>query len=139
MLKSISLVLALGALSALILTSPAQAENVSIEGRCEYAPRFARLLETGDHAFAICDGVTIETDGSTAVVDFEREYSGSWFKFRGRMENGRLIVSNLAVRGREPISVRGQCEFSRRDGEITVVTCLARRGATTYVANFERR
>jgi hypothetical protein len=56
--------------------------------------------------------------------------------FSGELVGRRLSVTNVHLRGSDPVQATGSCEIFYREGRISVVSCLARTRTRTYVANF---
>ena len=117
---------------------PAGAEDMALEGRCIYAPKYTELLKRGDHSFALCDSVSIKLRGETTIIDFAREGWGSSLQLRGTMDGSKMSVSEISIRGHEPAPARGECRIALRENDRHIVTCLAQKRGISFVANFEQ-
>lgn len=107
-------------------------------GRCAYADRYAELLGRG-YVFAPCDTVEIERNATgRSTIHFRGASLGPDYLFSGGMAGDAMDVSELSIRAQEAVPVTGQCKLFRRDGIVSVVTCVVRDKRTTFVANFER-
>ncbi|WP_162627595.1 hypothetical protein [Erythrobacter sp. KY5] len=106
------------------------------EGQCFYADRYAPLLAEGVF-FVDCDSVRIERAGDNVVfrfIDTGRRFA---VEFRTQPEGERWKILETRQQDRRWRPAIGMCELFRRDGEISVVTCVTMRGVVRYAANFE--
>ncbi|QLC24040.1 hypothetical protein HFP57_02660 [Parasphingopyxis algicola] len=108
-------------------------------GQCEYADRFAPLLEQGDHSFALCDSVAIDPGGDRDTFDFRRDSWGSMIRFEGALAGDRMAVSHIRLRANEPRPATGTCEIFHRGEALSTIACVATARGQTYVANFVPR
>jgi hypothetical protein len=108
--------------------------SVEMAGRCAYPPAAAKYRF--DTAFALCDALTIESRGASAVFDFRQKSWGSSVRFSGAMTGSRMTVRRVAFRSGDWAEATGTCEVFYRSGTRSVVTCFAKAGARSYAANF---
>jgi hypothetical protein len=131
--------LALGTASiAAAAAVPVSAEELPQigEGQCFYADRYAPLLAEGVF-FVDCDSVRIERAGDDIVfrfLDTRRKFA---VDFRTQPDGERWKILEARQQDRRWRAASGVCELFRRDGEISVVTCVTMRGVFRYAANFE--
>ncbi|MGP1283310.1 MAG: hypothetical protein ACTS1X_10075 [Parasphingopyxis sp.] len=126
-------------LSAALASAPASATDdaapVEYRGQCEYADRFAPLLERGDHAFALCDSVVIRRENGRETFEFRRDGRRSMVRYAGTRSGDAMAVSQVQVRTTDPRPATGTCRLSYRDGTVSAVTCVANARGLTHAAN----
>jgi hypothetical protein len=103
-------------------------------GRCEYPEAMARYRE--EASLVSCNALAIDRARST--FDFRQRSWGSTFRFVGEISGDRMTISRVYPRHRGSAEATGTCDILYRDGTMSGVTCLARAGSKTYVANFVR-
>lgn len=107
-----------------------------ISGRCEYLERVARHRR--ETVLALCDTVSISRRGEQATFNFSRRSWGSVIQFTGDMSDDRMTVRRVSFRDGGSIAATGTCEIFSTNGELSIVSCLARNGTRSWAANFTR-
>lgn len=124
--------------SSFALAHPARARTQTLHGECTYANRYQAVLQQPNHAVALCDAVTVDR-GDHGAIQFtmgDPGSGGSWYRFDGHFSDDRMTVTRVQIHGKDPVAASGHCQVFERDGEISLVTCIARGGPLTYVGNF---
>lgn len=120
----------------LLLATPAQIGPEIFEGQCDYrgAP-----VRRGDQQVQ-CDSAVI-ADGrgpSGVIVQFVKRGSGGPIGFAGQVGyNGDIVIERVYLRrGVSTPASGGHCRLFDRGDTVTGITCIARVGARTVIANF---
>jgi hypothetical protein len=116
------------------LAVSAAAGPIELNGRCEYPDAVARYSQ--EASLVMCNRLVIDRAEST--FDFGQRSWGSMLRFEGEISGDRMDVTRVYPRHRDSVEATGSCEILYRDGAISGVTCLARSGSKTFVANFVR-
>jgi hypothetical protein len=121
-------------LAAFALQPVAATDTVEMDGRCEY-PESVRQYRH-ETTLAICSRLTISREGGDTAFTFGPRSLGPTMKFTGRMSGNRMEVLQLALRNGDTTPAEGTCEIFYTNGEVSVVSCLAKAGTGSYAANF---
>lgn len=121
-----SLILAL----ALPTAVAGEANAITLKGRCNY-PEAMGAPKLGESRF-FCDSVT----QAERVVRFSRASSGKTVEFAGDAAGDRMTIRRISLRPGVATAATGYCRTFHRNADISAVSCVARVGWRTYVANF---
>ncbi|WP_439469267.1 hypothetical protein [Blastomonas fulva] len=126
------------ALFALAAAAPLCAQDsrkTSIDGRCQYPEKVVK--NRNETVLILCDMVEIDQGSARATLDFAQRSCGSMARFTGSMSSDTMAISQVTLRDGRRLSATGTCRMHRRkDGELAVISCLAKAGARTFAANF---
>jgi hypothetical protein len=117
-----------------VLAASSGADPIEFSGRCTYPDAMARFSQ--EASLVLCD--TLRIDRSAATFDFRQRSWGSMLRFSGEISGDRMKVTRVHPHRRESAEAEGTCDILYREGEVSGVSCLARAGSKTYVANFVR-
>lgn len=120
-------------ISALLLTLAVEGDPALLQGRCAYSSSLP-APELGELRI-FCDSVAIIDNG--AAFEFRDHRSGVRFQFAGSINDDSMTIRHLRLPKREDSAATGTCRIYRRNNDISAISCLARIGWRTYVANFE--
>jgi hypothetical protein len=118
----------------LVLAATSGAGPIELNGRCYYPDAAAQYSH--EAAFVSCNSLVIYREES--AFDFKQRSWGSMLRFVGEISGDRMKVTRVYPRHRDSAEAAGTCDILYRDGSISGVSCLARAGSKTYVANFVR-
>ena len=107
---------------------------IELSGRCQYPEAMARYSQ--EASLIACNRLVIDRAEST--FDFGQRSWGSTLRLAGEISGDRMTVTRVYPRHRDSADATGTCDILYRDGTISGVSCLARAGSKTYVANFVR-
>jgi hypothetical protein len=110
------------------------ADPIELSGQCQYPDAIARYSH--EASFVSCNTLVINRADST--FDFGQRSWGSMLRFEGEISGDRMEVTRVYPRHRDSVEATGSCDILYRDGAISGVSCLARAGSKSYVANFVR-
>jgi hypothetical protein len=111
-------------------------DPVELSGRCQYSDAIARFSQ--EASLILCDSLVIDRAEATAAFDFRQRSWGSMVRFAGQISGDRMTITRVYPRHRSSAEATGTCDILYRDGTTSAVSCLARAGSKTYVANFVR-
>jgi len=127
--------IALFALAAAAPLCAQDAGKTSIDGRCQYPEKVVK--NRNETVLILCDTVEIDRGSASATLDFAQRSWGSMARFTGSMSSDTMAISQVTLRDGRRLSATGTCRMHRRkDGELAVISCLAKAGARTFAANF---
>jgi|SRR5215208_776459 len=109
-------------------------DPLEFSGRCQYSEAMARYRE--EASLVSCN--TLVIDRAQSAFDFRQRSWGSMFRFVGEISGDRMTITRVYPRHRDSAEATGSCDILYRDGTVSGVSCLARTGPKTYVANFVR-
>ena len=121
-----------GVLALLAVSSGA--DPLELNGRCQYPDAMARYSQEA----LLISCTTLVIDRSKSTFDFRQRSWGSMFSLAGAISGDRMTVTRVYPRHRSSAEATGTCDILYSDGTISGVSCLARAGSKTYVANFVR-
>jgi len=116
---------------------PARAQaapDMVLSGHCQYPDRVLRFQS--QTALLPCDTLTIRRDGQGATLDFSRRSWGTAIRLTGDMPGDRMSIGSLSLRDGAPVAATGTCEIFYANGNVSVVSCLAKAGSRSYATNF---
>ena len=122
-----------GLLAALAAVSSGSS-TIELSGQCQYPDTIARFRHQA--SFIQCNTLTI--DRAQGTFDFKQRSWGSTMRFAGEVSGDRLTITSVYPRHRNSAEATGTCDILYREGTISSVSCLARAGSETWVANFVR-
>ena len=106
-----------------------------MEGRCQYTDEVAKYRN--ETILILCDRVKISRTANIATLDFSRRSWGPTARFTGDMPANIMTVSQIRQRSGKPVAATGRCEiFYRNDGDVAVISCLAKFGSRSIAVNF---
>jgi hypothetical protein len=114
-----------------------QTEPITLNGRCSY-PHTLPAPEAGELR-VFCDSVTITAGEGPddRLISFSRSGSGTAFGFAGKATGDETTVSHMVLRQGVVTAKTGKCRIFRKNTSISAISCVAKVGARTYVANFK--
>lgn len=122
-------------LTALLLALAA--DPTTLKGRCTY-PDTLPAIEAGELRI-FCNAVAITTGegADDRLISFSRSSSGATFGFAGTGAGDRITVRHMILQRGAMAAKTGTCRIFRKNTEISAISCVAKVGARTYVANFK--
>jgi len=127
------------AMFALAVSVPLCAEEEQktvIDGRSQYPDQVARYRN--ETALIICDKAMIDRSSKIATLDFTQRSWGSMAEFTGDMPGDKMTISQITLRNGRTIAATGTCKiFHQNDFRLSVISCLAKAGSRSIVANFK--
>jgi hypothetical protein len=117
-----------------VLAVSGGADPIELNGRCQYPEAIARY----SHEASLVSCNTLVINRAESTLDFGQRSWGSMLRFVGEVSGDRMEVTHVYPRHRDAVEATGTCDILYRDGSISGVSCLARAGSKTYVANFVR-
>lgn len=112
------------------------AESGLLTGRCDY-PVTMGAPQLGEVRI-FCDSVAVTTSKSEGMlVQFKRRSSGSTTGFGGEASDDGITIRRVYLKPGVAAPATGHCRTFRKGSDVTAVTCVAKVGWRTYVANFK--
>ncbi|MCJ2185435.1 hypothetical protein [Novosphingobium beihaiensis] len=112
------------------------AGDLHLQGRCAY--NAVVRAQRGDTVLVTCDTVDIDLSADAgSVVYSRRSWDVTMLRVEGEWEGDSMTVRHMVLRNGTSDDAKGMCRIFRREGRVSVVSCLAKMGTRSYAANFE--